>query len=261
MKYIFLYIWFFIFGSAMGSFYNVLSDRLPEGRSVISSRSECTFCHTTLKWYDLVPVFSFIFLGGKCRYCKQKLSFWYPLSEIFNGAVFVFAAVLFVKSGSVTDLIFFLVFWSLLYITGVTDFKSGVMFDLISGLIAITGLIHGILEKRSFSDFAFGVLCGAAFFGLIYAVTRFIFKKEGLGPGDVILLTAFGFIFNWPQIIIIVFMTAYVSIVFIVINAIKNKGIHRQMEIPMGPALCISAFIMSFAGGSVTDYLMNLLGF
>ena len=86
---IYYYILFFIFGLCFGSFYNVLALRLPKGESIIKPKSHCPKCLHTLKWYELIPIISFIIQKGKCKNCHTKLSFFYPFTELVTGLLFV----------------------------------------------------------------------------------------------------------------------------------------------------------------------------
>ncbi len=252
-------IWFFILGTAMGSFFNVLIDRLPEGRDIVSTRSSCENCGTKLKWIDLIPVFSFVFLRGKCRYCGAKLSPWYLISELIVGTLYAFSFLLYSFDGNAIRLFSHLVIWSLLFIVAVMDQKTGMIMDLFSILIAVFSIGFGLLEKRPILEILLGGAVGAAFFGILYLGARLILKKEGMGLGDVILLGAIGFGLPWVQVIVTGFLTAYVAILFIVIRAIAGRSVGMKTEIPLGPSICISAFIMTICGSSIVGFLSHLL--
>lgn len=252
-------IWFFLLGTAMGSFYNVLVDRLPEGRDVVRTRSACESCGTQLKIGDLIPVFSYLFLGGRCRCCKAKLSPRYFLSEITVGGFFLFAFFRFAENGLISVLIANLVLWSLLFIVGVMDFQTGMIMDLFSFLIGAAGLVFGLIGGRGIWQILLGAAVGAAFFGLLYIGCKVILKREGLGAGDVFLLAAIGVWFPWNQVIICAFLTAYVALVFIVILAVRAKKIGLKTEFPLGPSICIAAFIMSVWGDAIAGWISRLI--
>ncbi len=252
-------LWFFMLGAAMGSFFNVLIDRLPEGRDVIFTRSACSECGTKLKAADLVPIFSYLFLGGRCRYCKTKLSPWYFISELVVGGLYLLAFLRFAKTGSAVELIGFLLLWSLLFTVAVMDYQTGMIMDLFPVLIGAAGVVTGLLAGRPVREILFGILTGALCFGGLYLICRLILKREGLGLGDVFLLTGLGAWLPAVQVVICVFLTAYVALVFILIKAFKEKKIGLKTEFPLGPSICIAAFIMSLWGDAITGFLARLI--
>ncbi len=253
-------LWFFMLGSAMGSFFNVLADRLPEGRDVVFLRSSCSCCGTVLKWYDLIPVVSYIALGGKCRYCKEKLSPWYMISEAAAGLLYALAFCCFSKTASAVLLFKLLFLWSILFIVAVMDLKTGMIMDLFPLLLAVSGFVTGLFEKRPVFEILAGAFTGAAFFGILYLLARLVLKREGLGVGDIFLLAGIGFFFPWRQMIILAFMTAYIALIFILILMLCRKKIGLKTEFPLGPSICTAAFIMSLSGDRITGFISGLLG-
>lgn len=252
-------IWFFLLGTAMGSFFNVIIDRLPEGRDIVFARSACGDCGTELVWTDLIPVFSYVILGGKCRYCGAKLSPWYLISELTVGALYAFSFFLYSLDGNAVMLFGNLLLWSLLFIVAVMDQKTGMIMDLFPVLIALISIAAGLLAGRPIGEILLGGAVGAACFGLLYLAAKLIFRREGLGLGDVFLLASVGFRLPWTQVIITAFLTAYVALLFILFRAIKERGVGMKTEIPLGPSICISAFLMSFCGDTVADFLSGIL--
>lgn len=260
MGFILPYIWFFILGTALGSFFNVLADRLPEGRDVVFERSVCSECGTVLKWYDLIPVVSFITLGGKCRYCKTRLSPWYFVSEIIVGLLYTFSFYLYSETADLPALFGHLVLWSLLYIVAEMDYKSGYIMDIFPIIIAVSGLIFGLLSHRKITDILLAGAVGAAVFGLIYILCRLILKREGLGLGDVFLIGGAGlWLSSWKEVIITCFLSAYVALVFIIIKALKKDKIGLKTEMPLGPSICIAVFIMNVWGGEVLAFISKII--
>ena len=252
-------IWFFILGTALGSFYNVLVDRLPEGRDFVFERSVCSDCGTKLKWYDLIPIFSFLFIGGKCRYCGAKLSAWYLVSEITVGLLGVYAFLRYASVGSVSALIGSMILWSLLFIVAVMDWKTGMIMDVFPLIIAVTGVVFGLIDGRGIFDILLGGVVGGACFGLLYLAAKLILRREGLGLGDVFLLGGIGFWMPWQMSIITAFLTAYVSLAFILIKALKEKKIGMKTEFPLGPSICIAAFIMNICGERILEFITGII--
>ncbi len=254
-----LCLWFFLLGAALGSFYNVVIDRLPEGRDVVRLRSSCSACKTQLGAADMIPVFSFLFLRGRCRYCGTRLSPWYFISELTVGVLFVTAFLKYAGDADAVWLIGALYLWSLLFITGVMDAKTGMIMDLFPLLIGVGGLVFGLLSHRSLWQILLGAATGAALYGAVYLIARMVLGREGLGLGDVFLMAGIGFWFSWGQMIIIAFLTAYVSLIFIAVKAIREKKLGLRSELPLGPSICIAAWIMSLFGTEIVHGLRLLL--
>ena len=244
-------IWFFLLGTAMGSFYDLLIDRLPEGKDVIFVRSACGDCGTRLRWNDLIPVVSFLRLRGKCRYCGAKLSAWYLMSELLVGALFSFAFFRYSRTADAAVLLGDLFLWSLLFIVAVMDQKTGMIMDVFPLLIALCGIGFGLWEGRGILPILLGGAVGLACYGSLYLIARLLLKREGLGFGDVLLLGALGCFFPWQQVILLAFLSAYVSLIFIAVKAVREKKLGGKTEFPLGPSVCIAAFIMRCWGGEL----------
>lgn len=254
-------LWFFVFGTAMGSFFNVLIDRLPEGRDFVLVRSACSDCGTKLRWFDLIPVVSFLMIGGKCRYCGAKLSAWYLVSEIAVGLLYAGAFFRYAQTADAVVLIGNLLLWSMLFIVAVMDWKTSMIMDIFPILIALSGIITGLISGRKILTIFLGGIAGAACFGLLYLAAKLILKREGLGLGDVFLLGALGCWFPVGQIVITAFLTAYISLLFIFIKMLKEKKIGMRTEFPLGPSICTAAFVMSIWGEKITEWISGILFF
>ena len=256
-------IWFFLLGSAMGSFFNVLIDRLPEGRDCIVTRSTCSACGTQLRWNDMIPIFSFLFLRGRCRYCGERLSPWYWISELSVGLLYSAAFLRFSVTGSVKTLIGDLLLWSLLFIVAVMDWKTGMIMDIFSVLIAAGGIVTGLICRRGIVDILLGGVVGFLCYGILYFASKQILKREGLGLGDVFLLGAVGFWMSWNQTLITAFLTAYVSLLFIAgLAAAKHrsdKSVGWETAFPLGPSVCIAALVMRIFGERIAGFLSGIL--
>lgn len=270
-------IWVFLAGCALGSFYNVLIDRLPNDQDVLKERSKCTFCGTVLQWKDLIPIFSYIFLRGRCRYCKEKLSPQYLISELSVGALFLLAFFLFIEVFSVPTLILRLALWSMLFITAVMDFKYSIIMDQILIPFTLIGVVTQlIVGKQYFTidldgtkiefvtrdpwQMLYGALAGLVFYGIVYLTARLIYKKEAFGFGDVLLLGAIGTFMGLSKTIITGFLAFYLAVVFMLIFKLVKKGSLKDRPIPFAPPLCMAAFIMSIYGGTIETWLRGLMG-
>lgn len=254
-------ILFFYLGAAMGSFYNVVVDRLPNDQSIVNSRSECTTCHAKLKWYDLVPIFSFIVLKGKCRYCHTKLSFQYLWSEIITGCLFLLAFLLWGCHLEYAKMFLFMTFWSMLFVVGLMDFKYQIIIDQVLIVSVVIGLIFMFVCGFDFKDILLGALTGFLFYGAIYFITKLILKKEGFGFGDVLFMTAIGCFLGPLQTFLTGILAFYCCLIFIIIFKIKEKRVGIQTEIPFAPSMCVAAFIVSLYGEPMIDFCLRILGF
>lgn len=245
----------------MGSFYNVLVDRLPNDQSVIRGRSECTSCHKQLKWYDLIPIFSFIRLKGRCRYCGEKLSYQYLASELAVGGLFSLCFFMYKDDMRIAAIVSTLALWSMLFVVALMDQKYGIIIDQVLIAFAAVGVIAQMVGGRGILQIFLGALGGLAFYGFIYIVSLLVTRKECFGMGDVLLLTAVGVFFPPIQTILTGFLAFYCSIVFVLYIFVRDKNLSRMQEIPFGPSICIAAFIMSLWGDRITHFIVNLLGF
>ena len=170
------YIVFFVLGSVLGSFYNVLGLRIPNNESIVYPNSHCPKCNKELRWYELIPIFSFLFLKGKCSCCKQKISWLYPINELFCGILFFIS---YYSYGLSLELIISLALSSLLVLVIASDITYMIIPDCfivsVSVIIIITKLINvGLME--TLVSIGYGVLSFAVMF-LIMKIGTFFLKK------------------------------------------------------------------------------------
>ena len=179
---ILLYIVIFLYGIVIGSFLNVLIYRIPKKENIVTTRSHCMNCGYQLRWYDLVPLFSYLVLGGKCRKCKAHISVQYPVIEALNGVLYL---IVFWKYGMSVDSLVYCLLFSALLALSVIDFRTyeiPVGFNL---FILALGLIHGIFHYTQWLDFLIGFLCVSVFLLILYYATG----GRAIGGGDVKLWT------------------------------------------------------------------------
>lgn len=255
---IMIYIILFIFGLMIGSFLNVVIYRVPKGRSIIRPRSACSNCHTTLKWYDLLPVLSHMMLKGRCRYCKASVSIRYSLVEIITG---VLTLVLFFKFGATFE---FAAFLCLAYILTACFFIDLDHMIIPNGLV-ITGLIsyvllygtYFILYKKSFADSLTGGFAAGGILLLIYLIGLLVYKQEALGFGDVKLFFVIG-LFLGTKLAAIAFLFAVFSgaIGGILVMLIGKKG--KKTEIPFGPFIVFGTLLSILIGDFVYNWYIGI---
>lgn len=253
-----LYITLFIFGLLIGSFLNVVIYRVPKELSIVKPRSACSNCQTTLKWYDLIPVISHLFLKGKCRYCKTSISFRYSFVELITG---ILTLVLFIRFGVSFE---FLSYLSLTYILIACFFIDLDHMIIPNGLI-ITGLVlyvvifgtSFVFLKRPFVDSLIGGFAGGGILLVIYLIGLAVYKQEALGFGDVKLffviglylglkLTAIAFLFS-------IFAGAIGGILVMIIGK-KDK----KTEIPFGPFIVFGTILSVLAGDFVYNWYIGI---
>lgn len=246
---------FFLFGLFMGSFYTVIGLRCPKHENFISNRSYCDECKHTLSFLDMVPIISYLLLGGKCRYCKKKID---PLStymELFTGILFALSYCIF---GISYDLAIALGIVSLLIIISVSDINYYIIPDEI--LIFFTGyfLILCVLRNGIMGAFT-NVVSGLVMFFIMYTIMllgNFLFKKESLGGGDIKLMFVIGLVLSPLPSLFVVFFGSLVALPMSIIILIRKKN----KLIPFGPFLLI-AFLFIFFTKLDTTAILNFLSF
>ena len=256
----------FIFGLICGSFLNSVVWRLYTGKSFLVGRSICPKCGHKLAWYDLIPVFSFILLKGKCRYCHQKISWQYPLVEIATGLVFllIFNNQLSMINNQlllIINLIYYFIIASFLIILFVYDLKHFILPDRIIYPAIILVLLYYLFRVlylghwNLFIPPLLSALGAAAFFLLLYLVSQ----GKWIGFGDVKLGFLLGLILSWPQILTALFL-AYVIGGIIGVGLILARKKQMKSEVPFGPFLITGAFIAQFFGVPILNFYFHLLG-
>ena len=213
--------------------------RIPKGESLLYPSSHCTKCNHKLGPLELIPILSFLFLGGKCSKCKEKISCFYPIFEFLSGILFALSFHVF---GLSLECIYSIVFISMLLIIIISDYQTMIIPD--SVLIFFSLLLIFIKYFISGVDLV-GIslvhAIGSFIFMLLLKIFGdFLFKKESMGGGDIKLLAVFGFVLGFPISIVSVFLSAFIALpVSLVLLKIK-----KTHEIPFGPFLAIAAIIL-----------------
>lgn len=254
----------FMFGTIIGSFLNVLIYRLPIGLDFVKINSMCTTCKHRLTWYDLFPLFSWIFLGGKCRYCKAKISPRYPIVEALNGVLYVLI-YLFICGGNAIaglnlTLLGYMVVASCLIVTAFIDFEHQIIPDsmwisiFVGGIfIVIDTVIKGGFTEEYFITKIIGLFAVSGLFLLIGLIS----KGRAMGGGDVKLMAAAGFVLGWKAVIVSLFLGAFAGVVFAVGRKIISKKEMRGV-IPFGPFLAIGIMLSVFFGEKIFNLYLDM---
>ncbi|WP_438298193.1 prepilin peptidase [Sporosarcina sp. FA15] len=241
---------FFIYGIVFGSFFNVVGLRVPKKESIVSPPSHCTTCDRKLGVLDLVPVFSYIFLKGKCRRCGSKISPIYPFMEFVTGVLF---ALSFYMLGFSSELVVAILFMSLLVIITVSDIAYMLIPNkvLLPFAIVLIGL-RLIIPLEPWWDSFLGAIVG---FGVLYLIA--VVSKGGMGGGDIKLFFVIGLVLGTTNTLVTLFLAAFIgSIVGLIV--LKRTGQGRKTPIPFGPSIAVAAVISYFWGADFVAWYGNL---
>lgn len=250
-----LFFLVFLFGLIFGSFLNCLIWRLYKEETIMG-RSYCPKCRKEIKWYDNVPVLSFLWLKGKCRFCHGKISWQYPIIEILTGVFFLLAFYFnFSNNFSLIKLLFDFILISILIIIFVFDWRWFLIpvQVLIVGAVILFGL--NLLLGFSLWQILLSTVIGTGFFALQYLITR----GKGLGEGDIWLGGFLGIAFPLlSHIITTIFLTyiigGFVAIILLVFG-LKKIG----SRLPLGIFLSVSAIIVLFWANNIVDWYLGLI--
>ncbi len=234
----------------MGSFFHVVATRLSNEESIISPGSHCHICNHKLRWYELIPVISYIIQGGKCRKCKETLPLSYLVIEIVTGVLY---AVCFHEYGISSDLVISIIFVSILIIVIVSDIEYMIILDevLVFGSV-ITIIFYLILYGLDVT--VYHIFDAALAFVAMYALKLlgdFMFKKESLGGGDIKLMFFFGLVIGLPLSIVTIFVATFIAFpiaLFILFS-------RRDNMIPFGPFLSMAAILILISGIKFDDII------
>ncbi len=258
-----IYLYVFLIGICIGSFLNVVIDRLPFGKKLFIDRSKCDFCHKILQPVDLIPVFSWIFLKGRCRYCKKFFGYKYLIIEILTGLLFILATWNVLSNYRLeinnyrlwVHLIFNLLINSILIIIFFTDFFYGIIPDEILVFGFIASLFFEIVLKFNLINSFLGGFLSFIFFFLIFILT----KRRGMGFGDVKFSVFIGFllgILNGFLAFYLAFLTG--AIVALILIVCKKKSLKKD-AIAFGPFLAFSTLIFYLWGAQLQIIFFKIL--
>ncbi len=245
-------VFFTIFGLVFGSFYNVVGLRVPKKESIAFPPSHCTSCDRRLTALDLVPVFSYLFLKGRCRSCGEKIHWVYPLMEFITGGLF---ALSFWQIGFQPELIIAILFMSLLVIITVSDIAYMLIPDkVLLPIGALLLVLRLIIPLDPWWDSLLGAALG---FGILLLIA--IVSKGGMGGGDIKLFFVIGLVLGVSGTFMTLFFASLIgSIAGIIMLRINNEG--RKTPVPFGPSIALAAVIVYFWGDALLNWYMNFWG-
>jgi leader peptidase (prepilin peptidase)/N-methyltransferase len=252
-----LRISFLVYGLCVGSFLNVCIYRLPQSLSLIRPASSCPKCNTPIKFYDNIPVLSYILLLGKCRKCKNPISIRYPLIEALTGLLWMFC---FMKFGLTAECFIHILFVSTLVVITFIDIDHGIIPDRISlpgiPIFFVCGLF---LPEVGLRNSIIGILLGGGSLLIVAEGYRLITKLEGMGGGDIKLLAMIGALIGWKGVFFTIFMSSAVGTVvgLAVMVATRNN---MKLSVPFGPFLSLGALIYVFFGTDIISWYLGTSG-
>ena len=234
-----LEVYIFIIGLLFGSFYNVVGMRLPNNESIVFPGSHCEKCNHKLKWYENIPLLSYILLGGKCSNCKSKISVWYPAIELFTGMLFLISYYTF---GLSYEFAIAIIISSLVSIIFVSDINYYIILDspiIIGSILIIIIKLLSTSLKDTLISFGSGILIFAIMYGIML-LGNLLFKKESLGGGDIKLSFIAGLVLGPKLGIFYIVFGAFLAFPYAMYITIRNK----ENMLPFGPFLISSLLII-----------------
>lgn len=239
-----------LLGLCVGSFCNVLIFRLPKGEEFVKMPSHCMACGHRLRWYELVPVVSWLAQGGKCRACGAPVSAQYPIVEALNGGAWLLAAVLF--QGEPLRAVLYSLLFSLLTVVAVIDWRT---FEIPNGVnlaILLLGIVQLAADFRNWPLYLIG-MCSVS---LLFLLLWFLTGGNGLGMGDVKLMAAAGLLLGWPRILLAMILG---SVSGAVIHSVRMKrGAGRKLA--FGPYLSAGIWVAALFGERLIASYLGLFG-
>jgi leader peptidase (prepilin peptidase) / N-methyltransferase len=239
----------------VGSFLNVCIIRLPKEESIITPGSHCPHCNKPIMFYDNIPLVSYFLLRGKCRHCNGPISIQYPLIE---GITTFTSFLLFIKFGPSLNYLFYFSFVAALIVITVIDLYHQIIPDAISIPGIGVGLLGSLIVPYiTFFNSLIGILVGGGSLFLVATLYQWLFKREGMGGGDVKLLAMIGGFLGWKAVILTILLSSFIgSIIGIAIVLLKGKDF--KYAIPFGPFLSLGAVISLFYGETLITWYFGL---
>ena len=263
----------FWLGACIASFLNVVIWRMPRGESIVSPPSHCPKCDAPIKWWQNIPIISWLALRGKCANCRAPISPRYIFVELLGGVLFLAA---FVRMGSaglfdaarLVDLLVWWIWISFMVVGSMIDFDHKLLPDFVTVGGMVLGVAHGAFNSAIFrsSFFVLHSLAGLAFgFGLLWLIRFFgskAFKREAMGMGDVFLMGSVGALFGPVAVLVTLILSSVVgSVVGLTMVALAKTRLGRFAEIPFGPYICAGCLAWMFAGPELVRWYLRTLGF
>ena len=269
-----LCVFAFGLGASIASFLNVVAWRVPRGESIVRPPSHCPKCNAPIRWWQNIPILSWLALRGKCASCRAPISPRYIIVETIGGLLFLAVAWVFLPS--VSEVLFLWIWCSLMLVGSVIDFDH----KLLPDFVTVGGMVLGVAKALADSALmlVYGVdrvaawlmpvawsLSGLVFgFGLLWLV-RFIgskaFKREAMGMGDVFLMGAVGALFGPVAVLFTLIVSSVLgSVAGLSLVALAKTKFGRFLEIPYGPYICVACAVWMFFGPEIVNWYLSVMG-
>jgi len=233
----------FIFGIMIGSFLNVVIYRIPNNESISFPASKCQSCQTPLKWYHNIPIFSWIFLGGKCAFCNDPIAKQYPIVEFLTGVIFV---ALFFKLGLVWYLPFVAASFAALFALVMIDFKYMAVPDSVN----FTALAFALVQPNFLQALMYAAIAAGGLY-LIGLLSSLLARKQAMGGADVIVAGTMGALLGFPNFFVAIFLSAILAMI--------PALIWRDKGVPFVPFLALATFVVYLYNTQATQLLETLI--
>ena len=238
-----------LIGLVLGSFSNVCIYRIPQKKSILFPSSFCPKCGKKIRFYDNIPLLSYIILKGRCRNCKAKISLQYPLVEFITSALLVLA---YLRFGLTWDFAARSILILFMILTFSIDLKHRIIPDVLTFPGIILGfLLSFLVRSPSVWNSLLGILVGGGMFYLSAILGELLFKKESMGGGDIKLAMMLGAFLGWQNIILVLLLSALLGSLIGGVALFISKDVKETRTIPFGPFLALGAIIAMFAGDAI----------
>lgn len=243
----------FLYGILIGSFLNVCIYRIPKHESIVTVPSHCMSCGYGLKWFELIPVFSWLCLGGKCRRCGERISAQYPLVEALNGLLWF--SIIFLRGLTVEGILYCLLASALLVIA-VIDFRTYEIPFGCNVFIFFLGAARLCTDLEHWAAYVIGFFLVSGLFLLAGWFSLKVFQKDGMGGGDIKLMAAAGLLLGGTKIFLAMLLGCVLAVVIHTIRMVVSKEDHR---LAFGPYLAAGVLLSAVFGDAVIDWYLGLL--
>lgn len=243
----------FIYGIVIGSFLNVCIYRIPKEESIVYPPSHCGNCNTRLRAKDLIPIISYILLGGKCRYCGQKVSKRYLLVELFTGILFL---LLYFTYGLSFIFVKYCVASVIMIVTGLIDFDTMEVYTSVTKVGVISAICFLVIEVWKYKGDLVSCIIGVLISAIIFFIL--VYGTGGMGAGDIEIALIGSLFLQW-KLTIFMLLTSFIIGGIIGVVLLITKTAKKEDMIPFGPCLSIAFFITTLVGTYVINWYQSFL--
>lgn len=247
---IYFLIFAFIIAICIGSFLNVVILRAFTRESIVLPPSKCPKCHEQIKWYDNMPILSFLLLRGKCRSCKEPISFQYPIVELVTGLSFIFILL---KMGPTVDTIFILIIAALSIVISVTDIKEKVVFDSHTIAFIVVALVFNLI-KGTIVNSLIGLAFGAIIMEIIARLGFLFVKKRAFGEGDTFIAAGIGTLVGAKFFLLVLALSVLSQVLFILPSFLKKMWNNNEHKL----VIALISFVVITLSYKILDYNLKL---